>query len=362
MRVILVWALVGLVCWAGALGCSDAGGAAAPSGEALYSEPHGDGNTFACATCHALQEPASDGIRRPGHAIGDAANRPSFKNGQLEELLAAVNSCRVEWMAAPAFDPADSRWIALFEYLSSEAGDAAATALTYEIVQPPPELVGGDEMAGQDLFNQSCVVCHGVDASGTVRAPALRGELLDAETIAVRVRTSGASDSPIYDGLTGGRMPFWAADRLSDGELRDLIAFVLVNDGGGARGSGGSGGTGGMRPCQATHPSIGQVAKLQTFAHQVSGTAVIVDDCTIRVDDFVFDGAGINVRFYGGVDGDYRSGFSMSEQDIRRPEGYDRETVFAQLPEGRTLDELNGVSVWCVPVAASFGDGLFVEP
>jgi mono/diheme cytochrome c family protein len=368
MRLILVWALVGV---AGALGCSDGGGSAAPSGEALYSERHSDGNTFACATCHALQEPASDGIRRPGHSIGDAANRPSFKNGQLDELLEAANSCRVEWMAAPPFDPADSRWIALFEYLGSEAGDAEAPALTYEIVQPPSELDGGDEMAGQDLFNESCVVCHGVDASGTARGPVLRGELLDAETIAVRARTSGGTDSLVYDGLTGGRMPFWAADRLSDDELRDLIAFVLANDGGGAGGSGGSGGmggtggtggTGGMRPCEATHPSIGQVAELQTFAHQVSGTAVIIDDCTIRLDDFVFDGAGINVRFYGGVDGDYRSGFSMSEQDLRRPDGYDRETVFAQLPEGRTLDELNGISVWCVPVAASFGDGLFVEP
>ena len=362
MRFILIWALVGC---AGALGCSDAGGTAAPTGEALYSERHSDGNTFACATCHALQEPASDGIRRPGHSIGDAANRPSFKNGQLDEILEAVNSCRVEWMAAPAFDSADSRWIALFEYLSAEAGDAEATALRYEIVQPPSELIGGDEMAGQELFNQSCVVCHGVDASGTVRAPELRGELLDAETIAVRARTSGATDSPVYDGLTGGRMPFWAADRLSDDELRDLIAFVLVNDGGGVGGSGGSGGTGGtggLRPCEATHPSIGQVAQLQTFAHQVSGTAVIIDDCTIRVDDFVFDGAGIDVRFYGGVDGDYRSGFSMSEQDLRRPEGYDGETVFAQLPEGLTLSELNGISVWCAPVAASFGDGLFVEP
>ena len=30
--------------------------------------------------------------------------------------------------------------------------------------------------------------------------------------------TSGAIDSSVYEGLTGGRMPFWAADRLSDAE------------------------------------------------------------------------------------------------------------------------------------------------
>ncbi|MDH3654684.1 MAG: hypothetical protein OEN21_10485, partial [Myxococcales bacterium] len=96
-------------------GCSDSESTAVASGEALYLQPHSDGNTFACASCHALEEPAPDGIRRPGHPIGDAANRPSFKNGQLDVLLDAVNSCRVEWMGAPAFSEADPRWIALLE-------------------------------------------------------------------------------------------------------------------------------------------------------------------------------------------------------------------------------------------------------
>jgi len=154
-------------------------------------------------------------------------------------------------------------------------------------------------------------------------------------------------------------MPFWAADRVSEEELLDLVAFVLGVDGG----SGGNGDTGDLRECDSTHPNVGQVAELDTFAHDVSGTAVIVDDCTIRVDDFVFDGGGIDVRFYSGLGGNYVGGFSMSENDLRRPEGYDgTETVYAQLPEGRTLDELDGISVWCVPVAQSFGDGLFQDP
>jgi len=342
----------------GVVGCGDSS-PGEPSGEALYLQRHTDGNTFACATCHALEEPAADGFRRPGHPIGDAANRPSYKNGQLTELLDAVNTCRVEWMVAPPFAADDTRWIALSEYLSGVAGGSVAPALSYAIVPPPSSLTGGDEMAGQDLFNQACVVCHGVDATGTERALALRGQLLDAETIARRVRTSGATDSSVYVDLTGGVMPFWAEDRLSDQELLDLVAFVLANDGG----AGGGGGMGMLRECESTHPKIGQVAELSTFAHQVSGTAVIVDDCTIRLDDFVFDGAGIDVRFYSGLGGNYAAGFSMSEEDLRRPEGYDgSETVYAQLPEGRSLDELDGISVWCVPVSQSFGDGLFREP
>jgi mono/diheme cytochrome c family protein len=346
-----------------ALGCSDSGGGgAAATGEALYLEPHNDGNTFACVTCHAHEEPASDGIRRPGHAIGDAANRPSYKNGQLTELLDAVNSCRVEWMTAPAFAETDPRWLALLQYLSEVAGDSPAAALSYQIVSPPSDLDGGDEMTGKEVFNASCVVCHGVDARGTQRAPELRGSLLDAETIGRRVRTSGTVDSGVYEGLTGGRMPFWADDRLSDEELVDIVAFVLSNEAG-TGGAGGAGGTGGLRECDSTHEKIGQIAELQTFAHQVSGTAVIIDDCTIRVDDFVYDGTGVDVRFYGGLGGDYVSGFSMSENDLIRNGGYDgSEAVYAQLPLNRTLDDLDGISVWCVPVGASFGDGLFTSP
>lgn len=345
----------------GAVGCGDSSEAPSDAtGEALYLEPHEDARTtFACATCHALSEPAPDGFRRPGHPIGDASLRTTYKNGELTSFLAAVNTCRVEWMAAPEFESDDPRWLALSEYLAEEAGEGTAPALSFEIVEPPLELEGGAPMAGQDLFNESCVVCHGVDAGGTERAPSLSGSLLSASQIATRVRTSGATDSTVYDGLTGGRMPFWAADRLSDDELRDVIAFVLGNEGG----SGGGGPIDGLRECESTHPKIGQVATFSTFAHQVAGTAVIVDDCTIRVDDFVFDGQGIDVRFYSGLGGDYLNGFSMSEADIRRPEGYDgSEVVYAQLPEGRTLDELDGISVWCVPVSASFGDGLFQAP
>jgi hypothetical protein len=152
-------------------------------------------------------------------------------------------------------------------------------------------------------------------------------------------------------------MPFWAADRLSDEELRDVTAFVLTTDGGGTGGSGGSRPPD-LRECDATHEKIGQVAALSTLAHSVSGTAEIIDDCTIRIDDFVYDGGGIDVRFYGGLNGSFIGGIPMSE-DLRRPEGYDGGTVYAQLPEGRTLSELDSISVWCVDVSTSFGDGVF---
>ena len=347
-----------LLGFAGAfIGCGDSGTPAEPSGATLYSQPHDDGNTYACATCHALEEPAPDGFRRPGHPIGDAANRPSFKNGQQDELRDAVNSCRVEWMAAPELAVDDPRWSALEDFLGTNAGDDPASPISYEIVQPPSDLSGGDATTGRATFNRTCVVCHGTDATGTERGPALRGETLSEALVGTRVRTSGPSDSPIYPGLTNGIMPFWAADRLSDEELRDVTAFVLTTDGGGTGGSGGSRPPD-LRECDATHEKIGQVAALSTLAHSVSGTAEIIDDCTIRIDDFVYDGGGIDVRFYSGLNGSFIGGIPMSE-DLRRSEGYDGDTVYAQLPEGRTLSELDSISVWCVDVSTSFGDGVF---
>jgi len=326
-------------------------------GARLFLMPHEDGNTFACNTCHALTEPAGDGFARAGHPLGDAVQRPTFKNGQLDDILDAANSCRTEWMLAPAFDADDPRWIALLDHLTEAAPDAPAEPLTFEIVPPPADATGGEAAAGQAFFNGACALCHGQDAVGTEQAPPLVGAFLDADYIAQRIRTSGLRDSETYDGLTGGRMPFWAADRIDDDTLRDVVAFVLGNDPMDDP-------DGPMLPddlerdCPSTHPRVGATGTFRDLFHDVGGTATVVDDCTIEISDFSFDGTGVNVQFYGGQAGDYRGGFSMSP-DIRRAGGYDGETLFVQLPEGQTLDDLDGISVWCVPVGVNFGDAVF---
>ncbi|MEM9489581.1 MAG: DM13 domain-containing protein, partial [Myxococcota bacterium] len=214
--------------------------------------------------------------------------------------------------------------------------------------------------AGQELFNRSCVVCHGMNATGTLQAPPLIGSLLEPELIARRVRTSGLADSGTYDGLTGGRMPFWGANRLSDDELRDLIAFVDQNEPMAPETSGSDDGPA-ARECDATHPRVGQIAELSTLSHGVMGTARIIDDCTIEITSFFYDGNGIDVRVYGGRSGNYDAGFAMTGDLLRNP-GYENETIIATVPEGLDLDDLDGISIWCVAVGVSFGDGIFREP
>lgn len=335
------------------------------AGESVYASRFTDGNTFACATCHALSEPAADGLRRVGHPIGDVAARSSFKNGQYSELRDAVNTCVTEWMLAPALEEDDPRWTALQAFLTERAPESAP-AIRYQIVEPPNDLEGGDVAAGMELFNLSCSTCHGIDAKGTTQAPALYRTGLSRETIARRVRTSGPVDSATYRSLTGGRMPFWGQDRLSDGELLDLVAFVEMlgqRERPTSPGPGANGG-GAMRSCPQTHARVGQSARLGLETgptlHRVAGTVRVIDDCTLRIDRFSYDGNGIDVRVYAGRGGRFAPpvGFAISENFVDRVfDGTESFTV--QLPAGMTLDDFDGVSIWCVAVGADFGHALF---
>lgn len=336
-------------------------------GEAVYRQTVADGNSFTCSTCHALSEPSADGLRRPGHPIADATRRPTWKNGQLTDMREAVNSCLSEWMNAEPWSADDPRWLALHDFLDEQAelaGIETAEALSFSIVEPPEDLTGGDPDDGRALFNGSCAVCHGEDGLGTNQAPPVTGFGHAPQYTARRVRTSGRLDSPVYDGLTGGVMPFWSAERLTNAELLDLVAYLEILDesdtsteDGGEEDTGTTTGS----DCDATSERVGWTAELENFFHDVGGTAEIVDDCTVVISNFTYDGTGIDVRIYGGQNGDYDNGFAMTD-DLLQPGGYDGTTLVATLPDGESIDDLDGVSVWCVDVGVDFGSGVFAPP
>ena len=154
-------------------------------------------------------------------------------------------------------------------------------------------------------------------------------------------------------------MPFWGADRLSDDELRDLVAFITTAEPEPANNSENNGGNNGGNngaDCPSTHPMVGTTAELTERFHGVRGTVTVVNDCSIRIDNFFFDGNGIDIRVYGGSDLSFSDGFSMGEDLKNFPTGYEDDTVTGVLPEGKTMDDLGAVSIWCVPVGVSFGD------
>jgi mono/diheme cytochrome c family protein len=270
-------------------------------------------------------------------------------------------------------------------YLDTQSPATVATDLSYEIVAAPTDLSAGDAGRGRTTFNQSCVVCHGRDGLGTVRGPKVAGSVRLPEYIAGRIRSSGSTTSAVYSGLTGGVMPFWAKDRLSDAEVRDLVAFIQApvdpnaGTGGtsgaagsasggqsasgaasGGTGNGGAGGAGGG--CAKTNPRVGWTADLgiNTGEGQVSGFVTMVDDCTLELRDFSYDGNGIDVRVYGAKDATFRPAFTMGPNIVGRT--FNKETWRVTLPADKTLGDLDWVGIWCVAVGANFGSGAFKAP
>jgi len=195
-------------------------------GQRVYSERDAEGNRFACATCHASVPDAQSPIRYPGHDLHDALRRPSFKLGQVPTFLGAANVCRVDWMKTTAWQETDAAFLDLVAFLESVSPSGPAPALVYEIVQPViNNPAGGDPQAGCELYHRSCIVCHGPGAQGTDLAPSLVSFLQPANSIRRKVRLSGPRDT-VYPGLTGGVMPFWSKDKLSDQEIENLVAFL----------------------------------------------------------------------------------------------------------------------------------------
>ena len=108
------------------------------------------------------------------------------------------------------------------------------------------------------------------------------------------------------------------------------------------------------------YPRAGAQAELSTSAHNVSGTATIIDSNTIQVTHFNYDGGGPAVYFYLGTN-DTQQAFvdGISIGGLLTGTAYSNDTVTVSLPAGQTLDGYNALSVWCVDFAANFGSGTF---
>jgi hypothetical protein len=111
---------------------------------------------------------------------------------------------------------------------------------------------------------------------------------------------------------------------------------------------------------RADHVKVGQVANLRTLSHQVSGKVTVIDNCTIEFTAFTYDGLGLpDVFVYAAKGGNYGTGFAVGSNLFGKPLA--NATFRVTLKDGQ-LDNLDGVSIWCVRAAVSFGDGLFAKP
>lgn len=110
--------------------------------------------------------------------------------------------------------------------------------------------------------------------------------------------------------------------------------------------------------CSSDHPFVGRTAELSTRAHGVSGTITVLNDCTIAVSQFNYDGGGPAVFFYAAVAQNYASNsFPIGPRLNGRQ--WVNASLLLPIPDGMTLDDFDSLSVWCFDFNANFGDAFF---
>lgn len=187
-------------------------------------------NLYTCATCHDATEAASDQIKT-GAMLAGATLRPSFWGGQSNDLLAAIDECRSNFMgASQPLDPGEPNAVALYQYLTSlEPGNPEPVAFsTVRIIDDTLERGNADN--GRLLYDRACGYCHGAISSGAGRLGE-RVSLLPEEAVAehegytarqLRLVVIEKVRHGKFFGY-GGDMPPFSTEVLSDAELSDIL-------------------------------------------------------------------------------------------------------------------------------------------
>lgn len=158
------------------------------------------------------------------------------------------------------------------------------------------------------------------------------------------VANSGSSNVSLIDGETA--LDHFVETLFDEGIMERPTASETP-DNGSDNGSSGA---------NSTHPLVGTTAEFSNFSHGIGGTLTVIDDRTLEVTNFTYDGGGPSVFFYLGTDGEFgrnRGGILVGPRLNGRT--YNGDTIRFELPTGVTLDDFNGVSVWCELFGIDFG-------
>ncbi|VUD64030.1 hypothetical protein TDB9533_03231 [Thalassocella blandensis] len=114
---------------------------------------------------------------------------------------------------------------------------------------------------------------------------------------------------------------------------------------------------GAVSNCTADNIHVGQQAKFSTKAYKVQGLVTVINDCSLLVSHFTYNGGGLlDVHLYTGSGGNFASGSALGENLY----GIQHENENFVVPiNSSQLNNLDAISVWCVGAKVSFGDGQF---
>jgi hypothetical protein len=198
-------------------------------GERLYHDATigGPGNALSCASCHSTSDERlgifqAGGTARPAHSLYNGARRPSFWQGFAQNAGNAGSFCARMFMLLPqGLDAGQQRDLQAFLLkISPDPApglDYHTLSLTRRSELSNP--LKGDAKAGAKLTHRYCEGCH---AEGAMR-PALTPGLYEADYLVKRVRWQSGHDSR--------QMPPMWIDRLTDSELRDIVTYLVGDEG-----------------------------------------------------------------------------------------------------------------------------------
>ena len=111
--------------------------------------------------------------------------------------------------------------------------------------------------------------------------------------------------------------------------------------------------------CGGDDPRVGQTATWFAELHGIQGTLRIIDNCTIDIEHFSYDGIALDARIVGMKGTEDCDNGTILTPDIRRDGGYVDETYTIKLPEDVTLDDVERIGLCCAPVGFIFTQGTF---
>ncbi|MFC1572923.1 DM13 domain-containing protein [Candidatus Eisenbacteria bacterium] len=96
--------------------------------------------------------------------------------------------------------------------------------------------------------------------------------------------------------------------------------------------------------------------------HSVEALVTVVDERTLQVEHFTYDGTAPLVYFYLGESNENEAFENGLQLEPLLDRAYDDESMTLNLPEGETLDGYNAISVWCAEFSVNFGSASFTAP
>jgi len=111
-----------------------------------------------------------------------------------------------------------------------------------------------------------------------------------------------------------------------------------------------------------SYPRAGYSAVLAQGGHNTSGVATIVDERTIRLTDFTYDGFAPQVYAHLGRNDYYPDLAAGPRMFPQLTQAYSDDTLIVQLPMGESLDGYGAISIWCETFNINFTSNEFPRP